>query len=69
MKMYFEVDPAELAVRLCEANYLIKRPIPDASEALAEMDEEVRTAWRRAAKAAADYFVELINSGKGRQAQ
>jgi len=59
-----EVDPAELAVRLCEANYCLERPCPDARQALDAMDEEVRLGWLRSAQAAADYFVELINNAK-----
>lgn len=60
-----EVDPAELAVRLCEAQYGLKRPQgSSAREALDGMDEEVRLAWLRSAKAAADYFVDLINDAK-----
>ena len=58
------VDPAELAVRLCEANYRLKRPSPNAAEALAAMDPEVREAWLRSAKAAADYFVEIIDAAQ-----
>ena len=58
-----EIDPAEMAIRLCEANYGLKRP-PGASaaEALAAMDEEPRLAWLRSARAAAEYLAELINS-------
>ena len=62
--MIAEVDPAELAIRLCEANYLLKRPTPDARAALEAMDEDVRLGWLRSAKAAADYFVEIINSAQ-----
>jgi roadblock/LC7 domain-containing protein len=61
------IDPAELAVRLCEANYLLKRPMADANSALAAMDEDVRIAWLRSAKAAADYFVEIVNAAEREQ--
>jgi hypothetical protein len=55
------IDPSELAVRLCEANYCIERPTPNADAALANMDKECREAWLRSARAAAEYFAELIN--------
>jgi hypothetical protein len=55
------IDPAELAIRMCEANYCIARPTPNADAALAAMDTEVREAWLRSARAAAEYFAELIN--------
>ncbi|MGE0575401.1 hypothetical protein [Reyranella sp.] len=58
------VDPAELAIRLCEANYRLKRPTPDARHALAAMDEDVREGWLRSAKAAADYFAEILNAAE-----
>jgi hypothetical protein len=53
--------PAELAVRLYEANCRRKRPFQDAMAVLAAMDAEYAESWLRSAKAAADYFVELIN--------
>ncbi|MBY6243875.1 hypothetical protein [Methylosinus sp. Sm6] len=59
-----EIDPAELAIRLCEANYGLTRPMADARQALAAMTPEVREAWLRSAKAAADYFVEIVNAAK-----
>jgi hypothetical protein len=59
-----EIDPAELAVRLCEANYRIVRPMPDAKSALAAMDEVVRAGWLRSARAAAEYFTELVNAAR-----
>jgi len=59
MKKLIEIDTEELAVRLCEANYGLVRPMPDASEALEAMEPECRSAWRRTAFAAADYFMEL----------
>lgn len=54
-----EIDPAELAVRLCEANYGLRRPRRDPLHALAAMDEEVRAAWLRSARAAVEYIAEL----------
>jgi hypothetical protein len=59
-----EVDPAELAILMCEASYGLIRPVPGAREALDAMDNECRGGWLRAAKAATDYFVEIINSAK-----
>jgi hypothetical protein len=53
--------PAELAVRLYEANAREMRSAPDAIAALAAMEKERAQAWLRSAKAAADYFVELID--------
>lgn len=64
IKLMIEIDPAELAVRLCEANYGLTRPRSDARESLDSMNEEVRVAWLRSAKAAADYFAELVNSAQ-----
>ncbi|MBY6244084.1 hypothetical protein [Methylosinus sp. Sm6] len=63
-KLIVEIDPAELAVRMCEANYGLTRPMADARQALAAMTPEVREAWLRSAKAAADYFVEIVNAAK-----
>ena len=59
-----EIDLAELAIRLCEANYGLRRPMPDAGTALAAMDRDVREAWLRSAKAAAEYFCDLINNAE-----
>jgi hypothetical protein len=55
-----EFDEAELAVRMCEANYRIVRPYPSAIHALENMDEDVRAAWHRSARAALEYFFECI---------
>ena len=60
-----EIDPAELAIRMCEANYCLRRPTPDAAAALAAMDEEARAGWPRSARAAAEYFAELIDATRG----
>lgn len=56
--------PAELAMRLYEANSRQTRSAPDAIAALAAMEKERAQAWLRSAKAAADYFVELIDRRK-----
>lgn len=61
-KMVITIDPAELAVRLCEANYRMTRPTPDAIQALAAMDDDVAQAWLRSSRAAAEYFTELVNA-------
>ena len=53
--------PAELAVRLYEANYRLQRHVPDAIAALSAMEKDRAEAWLRSAKAAADYFVELLD--------
>jgi hypothetical protein len=53
--------PAELAMRLYEANSRQSRSAPDAIAALAAMEMERAQAWLRSAKAAADYFVELLD--------
>lgn len=55
-----EIDVAELAVRMCEVNYGLTRPIPNAQAALDAMDEDVRDAWCRSARAAAQYFQECL---------
>lgn len=60
-----EMDEAELAVRLCEANYGLKRPEGlSARAALDAMDDEVRAAWRRSAVAAMEYLTGCVNEGK-----
>jgi len=53
-------DPEELAVRMCEASYGLKRPTPDAKEALAAMEPECREGWLRAARIALIYMGECI---------
>lgn len=55
-----ELDPAELAIRMCEASYGLKRPTPSAMEALAAMDEDCRDGWIRAANAALKYLQEQL---------
>lgn len=55
-----ELDAEELAIRMCEASYGLKRPMPSAAHALAAMDDECREGWKRAARAALEYFRECI---------
>ena len=50
-----EIDPVELAVRLCEA-YI--------HATLDSMDEEMGDAWLMVAKAAVDYFTEVLKTCK-----
>ncbi len=60
-----EISEAELAVRMCEANYGIKRPPGlSAEEALAAMDQECRDGWRRSVTAAMDYWRECIEAAQ-----
>ena len=59
-----QIDEAELAVRLCEANYCLARPAHlDAKQALQAMDEDVREGWKRSARAALAYICERIENG------
>lgn len=54
-----EMSRAELAVRLCEANYGLQRPEGlTAEDALEALELGVRAAWIRSADAAAAYFEE-----------
>lgn len=58
-----EISEAELAVRMCEANYGIRRPTGSTAEqALDNMEPEVRRAWRRSANAAMSYWRECIEN-------
>lgn len=59
-----QISEAELAVRMCEANYGILRPVSSAEQALDAMDEEVRNAWRRSALAAMEYWRECIEAAQ-----
>ncbi len=55
------ISEAELAVRMCEANYNLRRPAGSTAEqALDGMEPEVRDGWRRSARAAMDYWRECI---------
>jgi hypothetical protein len=60
-----EVDPAELAVRMCEASYGQTRP-PGATalEALLAMEEDSRDGWMRAAHVAMEYLRDCLNNAK-----
>lgn len=63
MKIVAKISEAELAVRLCEANYGLRRPAGlTAEEALEHMDERVRDGWRRSAQAAMLYWAECIST-------
>lgn len=59
-----ELDPAELAIRMCEASYELTRPTPSAIDALNAMDEDCRMGWLRAAEAALRYLQERIADGQ-----
>ncbi len=64
-ELIVEMDEAELAIRLCEANYGMKRPTGlNAREAMDAMEEDVREGWRQSAIAAIEYFTECVNAGK-----
>jgi hypothetical protein len=61
------IDEAELAVRMCEASYQLKRPPGlTAVGALKAMEDDSRDGWRRAARAAMEYWRECI---EGREAE
>ena len=62
-----EADPAELAIRMCEASYGLTRPCPDPIEALAAMDEDCRNGWMRAAEAALQYIRDCLANGQRTQ--
>lgn len=55
------IDEAELAVRMCEANYGLTRPNGmNGTEALDAMEPEVRAGWLRSARAALLYFADAL---------
>lgn len=60
------IDSAELSLRILEAFYSQKRPanVP-ARDCLNRLDPDARASALRAAKAAADYFVECVNRKEG----
>ena len=59
------VDEAELAVRMCEANYSLVRPDGmSGAEALDAMEPDVKAGWLRAAQAAMLYFKETFAQAK-----
>lgn len=61
VKYIAPIEESELAVRICEARNGLKRPLgATATQALDGMDPEARDAWRRAAKAAMEYWRECI---------
>jgi hypothetical protein len=60
IQLLAEIDPAELAIRMCEASYGLKRPMPNAQAALEAMDDDCREGWQRAAIAALEYLRECI---------
>lgn len=62
IEIRMEIDIAELAVRMCEANYGLTRPMADATLALEAMNDAPRRAWLRSAEAAAAYFGELLQA-------
>ena len=64
-KFITPISEAELAVRMCEASYRLKRPPgATAEQALDAMDDESRGDWRRAARAAMEYWRECIEQSQ-----
>lgn len=64
--LIIEIDPAELAVGMCEAAYQIKRPAgKTARQALDAMEPECRAGWLRAATFAGTYVAAQIESAAG----
>jgi hypothetical protein len=58
---FVPIDVAELAIRMCEANYGMRRPPGmTGSQALEAMESDVREGWLRSARAAMDYWTECI---------
>lgn len=55
-----EIDPVEMAIRMCEASYGLTRPTASAADALAAMDEDCRDGWLRAAAAGLHYVNECL---------
>jgi hypothetical protein len=63
---FVPIDVAELAVRMCEASYGLRRPPGmTGSQALEAMESDCREGWLRAAHAAMDYWSECIDAAKG----
>jgi hypothetical protein len=55
------ISEAELAIRLCEANYGLRRPAGlTAEQALDAMEPECRDGWRASARAAMEYWRECV---------
>jgi hypothetical protein len=60
-----EISEAELAVRMCEASYQLRRPPGSTAEqALDAMEPESRNGWRRAARTAMEYWRECIEQSQ-----
>jgi hypothetical protein len=60
-----EISEAELAVRMCEASYQIKRPPGStAQQALNALEDDSRNGWLRAASAAIEYWRECIEQSQ-----
>jgi hypothetical protein len=56
-----EISETELACRMCEASYRLKRPLgTTAEQALSTMEDDSRNGWLRAARAAMEYWRECI---------
>jgi hypothetical protein len=67
-KFIATISEAELAVRMCEASYCMRRPSGSTAEqALNAMEDESRDGWRRAAVAAMEYWRECIEAGQRTQ--
>ena len=59
------IDVAELAVRMCEANYSLVRPDGmSGAEALDAMEPEVKAGWLRSARAALLYIADSFAQAK-----
>ncbi len=60
-----EISEAELAVRMCEASFGMKRPTgATAAQALNGIDDDVRDLWLKAARAAMEYWRECIKQSQ-----
>lgn len=58
-----EVSESELAIRMAEASYGLRRPTGStAAQALDAMEDESREGWCRAARAAMEYWQECIGN-------
>jgi len=64
-KLVIEINMAELAVRIAEANLQLKRPMANplqVIEGMEEVEKDCGQCWLRGAKAAAEYLTELLNA-------
>jgi len=59
-----EISEAELAIRMCEAAINGKRPSGMTAEEALDLLGEDRDAWRRAARAAMEYWRECIEQSQ-----